>query len=543
VGCIQDSSASASVTIYALPSVTVTSTDPLCVLTNGQIMFSFSDEVNQSNIKFSLDGGITYPFDVADNLGTFSIDTLTSSTYSLFTRWGDNLCPIDLSPITLYDRPLPSVTTSFVDPTCTLGNGQITFKFADESARSQIEFSLDGGVTYLSPINDNSDSIFYSDLGVGVYDLWVRWENDECPVDLPDITLTDHPGPVLTVSADTTICLGASAALSVTSTGGDNPVIYTWNNTLPDGSTNSVLPSSETYYTITATDLNGCISVDSILVNVNPLPIITLTGGEYCEGDSIFLTGTGGVTYDWIGPNSFTFSDQDPILSHASAADNGYFQLTVIDANACQQIDSVEVIVNLAPNTPILSDGFLCGPGEVTLTSLGCSGVTTWYDNQFSDTMVGLGTTFETISLVASQNYFASCTSASNCMSFDRTKAVAEIRDASNAEVIPVNSTCVGEVALNNGILIITGFRDGEQYSFSEGSNYNSATSIPALPQIIQLDGRVYGDIDNSIGPTSYYTVRIISTAGCPSDQTVEFQKQCEDCLPFCEPSSITKVK
>jgi hypothetical protein len=543
IGCFQDTSVSVEVTIYALPTVTVTSTDPLCILNNGQIAFSFNDEVNQSDIKFSIDGGITYPFDVADNLGSFSIDTLSSGTYDLFTIWGDDLCPIDLGPITLNDRPVPSVTTSFVDPTCTVDNGQITFNFADESTRTQIEFSLNGGITYLSPINDDSDSVSYGGLAPGVYDLWVRWENDECPVDLPDITLTDHAGPVLTVSTDTTICLGASAVLSVTSTGGDNPVIYTWNNSLPDGSSNSVSASVDTYYTITATDFNGCSSIDSILINVNPLPVITMTGGEYCEGDSIFLTGAGGVTYEWTGPNSFTSSDEDPTIPYASVDENGYFQLTITDANACQQTDSVEVIVNLAPNAPTLSDSFLCGPGEVTLTSSGCSGVTTWYDNQFSNTTVGLGTTFETISLVASRNYFASCTSASNCVSFNKTKAVAEIREASNAEVIPVNSTCVGEVALNNGILIITGFRDGEQYSFSEGTTYNSATSIPAPPQIIPLDGRVYGDIDNPVGPTSYYTVRIISTDGCPSDQTAEFQRQCEDCLPFCEPAEITKVK
>ena len=36
---------------------------------------------------------------------------------------------------------------------------------------------------------DDSGSTTYTDLASGTYDLFVRWGNEECPVDLPDVTI------------------------------------------------------------------------------------------------------------------------------------------------------------------------------------------------------------------------------------------------------------------------------------------------------------------------------------------------------------------
>ncbi|WP_341227362.1 CUB domain-containing protein [uncultured Arcticibacterium sp.] len=543
VGCTDASSAPAILIVNDYPDVAVSNTDPLCIPNNGQIAFSFSNETYQDTIQFSIDGGLTYPYFTYDSLSTYSIDTLSAGTYQVFARWGDSSCPIDLGNVDLEERPAPAASVTYLDPTCTTDNGQITFTFADEATRTQIEFSLDGGVTYETPVNDNSGSVTYASLAPATYDLWVRWANDECPVDLADVTLTDHPGPVLTVSADTTICFGSTALLTASSTGGDAPIVYSWNNGLPNGNSHTVSPAADASFIVVATDSNGCTSEDTILIRVNPLPVISMTGGEYCEGDSVFLTVTGGDTYAWTGPKGFTSTIQNPSIGNVDTTNSGFYIVQVTDLNSCQTIDSVNVIVNPAPEAPIVTNANRCGPGVLTLTASGCSGTITWFDNQFSNSIVGFGTTFETKSLVATANYFASCTSTSNCESFNRALAVAEIRETSNAEVITVNSTCVGEVPLDNGILIATGFREGETYSFSEGSTFDASTAIPATPAVIPSNGRMYETIDNPSGVTTYYTVRILSRDGCPVDHTVEFERQCDDCLPFCEPASINKVK
>ena len=44
--------------------------------------------------------------------------------------------------------------------------------------------------------NDNTLSFTINDLAAGSYDLYARWGNNECPVDLPDVTLSDRKRPI-----------------------------------------------------------------------------------------------------------------------------------------------------------------------------------------------------------------------------------------------------------------------------------------------------------------------------------------------------------
>lgn len=544
VGCDQATSTQYTLTVYDLPDVTVTSTDPLCVPNNGQITFTFNDEANRDSIQFSLDGGLTYPYHIADDLGSFSIDTLSEGTYLLFARWDGNYCPQDLGSVTISDRPAPVVAVSFTDPTCTIDNGTITFSFPDESTRTQLEFSWDGGTTFQTPVNDNSGSIVYSNFAPGTYDLWVRWENDECPVDLGSVIMVDHPSPIVSVNQDTTICIGVTVNLLASSTGGDAPIIYSWDNGLSDGSAQTVTPSVTTNYIVTATDTNSCFDQDTVTITVNPLPVVVANGGIFCEGEDITLISSGGDTYSWSGPDSFSSTDQNPIRANGLTSYQGTYTVNVLDVNGCSSSDTAAVVVNAAPASPNISDQFLCGPGEITFSASGCSGGTlSWYSSYDALNPIGFGTTFVTDSLNATSYYYVSCTDANDCQNFERSRGVAEIRDLSNAEAIPINTTCAGAIALNNGVILINGFRSGETYSFSQGSTYNAATAIPAVPAVIPEDGRIYEDIGNPSGATETYTVRIYSLDNCPVDHTVEYQRQCDVCFPYCEPTRIEKVK
>jgi hypothetical protein len=526
-------------------SVAVAGTDPLCEPDNGSITFTFSDKPGVSTIEFSIDGGLTYPYTLADNLGTFSVDTLISGTYLLYARWGGGFCPVSLGSVTISDRPAPQVTVSSVDPTCNVDNGSVTFAFPDEPTRTQLEFSLNGGSSYLTAVNDNLGSYTYSDLAPGVYHLWVRWENNECPVDLGTRELVNHPSPALLVSNDTTICIGESVVLTAGTLLGDAPFTYVWNNGLANGTSHTVSPAVSTDYSITVTDANGCVDTDTIRVRVNPLPVVTATGGTFCEGDVLILSATGGVSYTWSGPAAFTSSDQNPERVGALPSYSGTYTVVVTDVNGCVASDTAQVIVFATPPPPLVTDGFVCGSGEVTLKASGCEGgVITWFNNQYENSSVGFGTTFVTDNLNVTQTYFVNCTDAHGCTSTGRIPVKAEVRNVSNAEVLPINSTCIGEVALNNGVLLVTGFRDGERYSFNEGITYDPVLAMPLSPALIPVNGRIHETIPNPVAAdTVSYTVQIISTDGCPTYQTVQFERQCEDCLPYCEPASVDRVK
>lgn len=78
---------------------------------------------------------------------------------------------------------IPAVVVETKDGDCDKP-GEITFKFSNVNNRTEIEFSLDGGLTYELKVQDNSKSAKVENLMPGDYHLFVRWGNDDCPVDL-----------------------------------------------------------------------------------------------------------------------------------------------------------------------------------------------------------------------------------------------------------------------------------------------------------------------------------------------------------------------
>jgi gliding motility-associated-like protein/uncharacterized repeat protein (TIGR01451 family) len=87
-------------------------------------------------------------------------------------------------------------------------------------------------------------------------------------------------------------------------------------------------------------------SVDVTLL-VNPVPIAIFTNNSpICSGDSIELSTAllTGATYNWTGPNSFSSTDQNPVILNSSLTDAGNYTLT-ITANGCISTTTVNAIV------------------------------------------------------------------------------------------------------------------------------------------------------------------------------------------------------
>lgn len=86
----------------------------------------------------------------------------------------------------------PKVTVETQNPDCEGNKGKIIFNFNDHPSRTHIEFSLDGGQTYPLYIKDNVGTALFDDLSAGSYDIYVRWGNNECPVDLGMLELVSE---------------------------------------------------------------------------------------------------------------------------------------------------------------------------------------------------------------------------------------------------------------------------------------------------------------------------------------------------------------
>lgn len=101
--------------------------------------------------------------------------------------------------------------------------------------------------------------------------------------------------------------------------------------------TPSILVSESGTYWVQLTNSQGCVAIDTVVVNANNIPFVNISGNLIiCEGESTTLTATPGfVSYSWSnGVNN----------SSVTLNQSGNYVLTVTDANGCTGIDVVDLI-------------------------------------------------------------------------------------------------------------------------------------------------------------------------------------------------------
>ena len=86
------------------PVVEVTVNAISCTGGDGGFTFSFDDNANRTNIEFSLDGGQTYSYNVSDNIGSTTVNSIAPGEYELWVRWGNDQCPQYLGEFFVVDE-------------------------------------------------------------------------------------------------------------------------------------------------------------------------------------------------------------------------------------------------------------------------------------------------------------------------------------------------------------------------------------------------------------------------------------------------------
>lgn len=190
------------------------------------------------------------------------------------------------------------------------------------------------------------------------------------------LCLTTPPPPTVSVNS-TSICAGQSVTLTATpSTAGGT---YLWSNGATTQSI-TVTPNATTSYSVTYTN-NGSGS-GSGTVTVNPAP--TINGGQdqtVCQGTTVTLSATGGVSYTWDNG----ISNGVPFVANATTT----YTVTGTDANGCQGTDQVTVTVNASPTVNAINNQTLCaGASASAVTFSGTAGATYAWVN--SNPSIGL---------------------------------------------------------------------------------------------------------------------------------------------------------
>jgi gliding motility-associated-like protein len=104
-------------------------------------------------------------------------------------------------------------------------------------------------------------------------------------------------------------------------------------------------------YTVTGS-AGTCTAQATSTVTVNTPPIVTASSnGPRCVNQNLNLTSTatGGIGYLWNGPNTYSSTTQNPVITSVTQANAGIYTVTAVDANGCVGSDTANVVINPLP--------------------------------------------------------------------------------------------------------------------------------------------------------------------------------------------------
>ncbi len=269
-----------------------------------------------------------------------------------------------IDSVTVTVNPKPSVSSGTVSDVCVgdTSNYNLTGSYAGHTFSWQ---ALGGSIVGAS----TNQAVRVNWTRSGADTLLATVTNSFGCSSIGKILLTANSRPTVNASSDKEICSGSSVTLNASASGGTGGLIYSW---LPaSGLSNAALlqplasPTTTTAYVLTVNDSKGCPARDTVVVTVNPLPVINAGSDKsICPGfqTQIGNTATGGtgvLSYSWSPASGIVGSNTTPQITVSPTLTTSYV-VTVIDAKSCARKDTVVVTVNPKPTINAGEDKVIC---------------------------------------------------------------------------------------------------------------------------------------------------------------------------------------
>ncbi len=356
-GC--SSTATSIVTVNPLPVITVNS-GTIC---------------SGSSLTLNASGANTYTWSPSGTLssasGTSVIATPTTTTSYTVTGTTNGCSSSQIATVSVNPIPIVTVNSGTICSGASASltaSGATTYSWSNTATLS----SSSGSNVTATPSSTTVYTVTGTSLGCA---------------GTATSTVTVVPNPVITVNSGT-ICTGSSVTLNAS-----GATTYSWSpaNNLSASSGSSVVasPPSTTTYTVSGTT-NGCSSTANSTVTVNPIPSVTASNnGPVCSGQSVTFsaTTTAGASYSWSGPNSYSSTIQDPIITNVGTAQVGTYTVT-INLNGCTSTSTTDFSLIPGASSTILPSGPYCSNGSpVNLQSVSPGGV--WSGSAITNSSLG----------------------------------------------------------------------------------------------------------------------------------------------------------
>ena len=313
--------------------------------------------------------GVTPPFITAGGTGTGYFEWITScnhlvsscnnnllpSLYTFVIKVQDDFCPAPAientaQVISIWVCPpcdLLKANPTSIPVTCNLGYGSASVNPTDGfPPYYDFWFDMNG-----MPVNPDS-------LIAGDYEVRVR-DSSMCET-IDTVTVGSLVASInLNISSVNTSCFGSNDGIAnIIASGGVAPYSYLWSNGTTSSYDSNLVSG---IYTISITDSNNCLVIDSVVLSEpsSLIPVLNVSSNSITGNAS---GGTMPYSFEFWGPSGFvaasfnnfgTSFTINPLLS-------GIYSLIVVDANGCS--DSVDIFYsgNFSPTVVVSISNSAC---------------------------------------------------------------------------------------------------------------------------------------------------------------------------------------
>lgn len=256
----------------------------------------------------------------------------------------------------------------------------------------------------------------------------------------------------------------------------------------------------------------------TITLNATPgTPVITPLAIT-CEGATVQLTASAvtGAVYSWTGPNGFTSSLQNPVLTNVAVNQSGQYDVTVTVNGCTSPVASVTLTISLLPNAGTDGTDTVCNNGSVIALDsyLGTHDAGgTWTDLDGSGALASGN--FSTAG-IAPGTYRFRYDVTSPCGAADDATVTITLNDIPAMPTVPtVAPVCVGQdVQLNaNGVV-------GAVYSWTGPNGFASSLQNPLITAATTAANGTYS-VTVSLNGCSSPAATVVVTVKAIPDYTI----------------------